>query len=275
MIFLTTKENVSARILSFSFQAKFFEPEETKQVGTNCGNLSFPQLAPVTVKEEYHIDEITKEECQQIEEKTRDQINSTLWVEERKGRITASKFGMILKRKHVTEKFLGSLINPTSFTSAQTSYGVNNEKTAIQNYIKESGNHVHDCGLVVNPKFPFLGATPDGKVCEDGVTGLIEVKCPYSARDLTVEEASRTKSFYLKNNSGTITLKKKHDYYHQVQGQLMVTGAEFCDFVVYTRKDLFIQRIFADVEFMQSMLDDLTDFYFKHFKSALCVKINV
>lgn len=37
-------------------------------------------------------------------------------------------------------------------------------------------------GLLVNPKYPYLGASIDGLViCEDCGTGLIEVKCPYGS----------------------------------------------------------------------------------------------
>ena len=44
----------------------------------------------------------------------------------------------------------------------------NNETNAIQNYIKQTGNHVHDCGIIINPEFSFLGSFPDGKVCDQG-----------------------------------------------------------------------------------------------------------
>lgn len=37
-------------------------------------------------------------------------------------------------------------------------------------------------GLLVNPKYPYLGASTDGLViCEDCGTGLIEVKCLYGS----------------------------------------------------------------------------------------------
>ena len=48
---------------------------------------------------------------------------------------------------------------------------------------------MHDCSLIINPNFPFLGASPDGKVCKDGVCGVIEVKCPFSAKGLNIQEA--------------------------------------------------------------------------------------
>ena len=42
---------------------------------------------------------------------------------------------------------------------------------------------VEATGLHVNPKYPYLGASPDGLVmCACCGNGLLEVKCPYSVR---------------------------------------------------------------------------------------------
>lgn len=249
----------------------FFEPEENKAVCTNCGNIVFPQPAKVALANHHIITFMDQDQCVQIEAATRDQADSPVWIEERKNRLTASTFGLILKRRKITEKFIQSLMNPKSFSSAPTCYGKNHEKKAVAQYIKKTGNHVHECGLVVNGKFPFLGASPDGKVCEDGTSGLLEVKCPYSARDLTINDACMIAGFCLtkSNHDDTVSLNQDHQYYFQVQGQLLVTGAEFCDFVVFTKNDLFIQRIKPDVKFMQDMLDRLSDFYFQHIKPLL------
>jgi hypothetical protein len=62
---------------------------------------------------------------------------------------------------------------------------------------KFTSKHLHDCGLVVNPSFCFLGATPDGKVCSDSETGIIEIKCLYFARDMKIKEAILTPNFCL------------------------------------------------------------------------------
>ncbi|XP_061672472.1 syntaxin-binding protein 1b isoform X4 [Syngnathoides biaculeatus] len=251
--------------------ATFFELEDAKTVGTCCGNLAFPQSAKVTPADLFKtwFTELHQEQCIKIEESTRDQANSTLWHTERKKRLTASNFGAILQRKKITDKFLMELIDPKRFSSVQTSYGQKNVKVAVAQYIKSTGNHVHDCGLIVNPKFPYLGSTPDSKVCSNGITGLLEVKCPYSARDVTVQEANSSDSFCLGNNYGQLRLKSNHNYYYQVQGQLLTSGAEFCDFVVYTRVDLFVQRIYPNIDFMENMLNKLSQFYFQHVQSYI------
>ena len=122
--------------------------------------------------------------------------------------------------------------------------------------------HVHDCGLVVNPAYSFLAATPDGKVCDGGTTGVLEIKCPYGARNMTVAEAvDKIPNFFMATFGNCTKLKKNHPYFYQVQGQLMVTGAPFCDFVVYTSKDIHIERILPNTEVWEAMLSKLASFY--------------
>ena len=114
---------------------------------------------------------------------------------------------------------------------------------------------------MVTNEFPFLGASPDGKVCDAGQFGILEIKCPYASRNSTISEACDLRNFCLEKNQQTVQLKWPHAYYTQVQGQLMVTGCDFCDFVVFTQKDLHVQRILPDFAFMSSMLLVLATFY--------------
>jgi hypothetical protein len=129
----------------------------------------------------------------------------------------------------------------------------------------EKNAHLHDCGLIINNEFPFLAATPDGKLCENGECGLVEIKCPYLARDLEISDAcSKLKNFMLKEESGIVSLDKNHDYFVQIQGQLLVTGAPWCELVVYTTKDMHVERILPDIVFMRDILLKLAYFYKFH-----------
>ncbi|KAJ8317946.1 hypothetical protein KUTeg_003037 [Tegillarca granosa] len=49
------------------------------------------------------------------------------------------------------------------------------------------------------------------------------------------------------SSDGRMTLKETHDYWHQIQGQLFLTGTQCCDFVLWTPKDLQIVRIVKDM----------------------------
>lgn len=130
---------------------------------------------------------------------------------------------------------------------------------------KNPDHHIHDCGLVVNPSFSYLAASPDGKICMNNETGVLEIKCPYSARDLTILDAVQSiPNFCLKLVDGSLALPKSHEYFYQIQGQLMVTGALFCIFVLYTKKDFYVEKIPVDIEFIQQMFVQLSKFYEDH-----------
>ncbi|VDI66711.1 Hypothetical predicted protein [Mytilus galloprovincialis] len=84
-----------------------------------------------------------------------------------------------------------------------------NVTVAKEQYVeKYKDNHLYDCGLVVNPGFSFLGATPDGKLCSNGTIEIIEIKCPYAVRDLYIEEAVVTAKWSQRRYCGTIVTEK-------------------------------------------------------------------
>ena len=103
---------------------------------------------------------------------------------------------------------------------------------------------VHSCGLVINPAYPYLGATPDGvvlcKCCGEGI------KCTFKYKDISPvdEVALNDKQYFLKRNpSGEIHLSHSHAYYDQVQGQMLVTQSQYHDFVCWTMAYILTQTI--------------------------------
>lgn len=60
-----------------------------------------------------------------------------------------------------------------------------------------------------------------------------------------------------------------HSYYTQVQGQLLITGKEYCDFVVWTPKGIVIDRIHQDFYFTEKLSQKLTVFYVDFMISAI------
>lgn len=83
-----------------------------------------------------------------------------------------------------------------------------------------------------------MAASPDGLVGDDCI---IEIKCPFSIRDYTPENAYEEKKIkYLEKKNGKLVLKKNHDYFYQIQGQLHITPKKYCYFVVWTPKGKFI-----------------------------------
>ena len=133
----------------------------------------------------------------------------------------------------------------------QQKHGRENEVKARNAYISSTGLMVHLCGLVVNPTLPWLGASPDGLVLNPLETsfGILEIKCPYTYRLSTVEEATDDWNFFAIIVDGKVTLKRTDRYYYQVQGQMALAGVKWCDFVIFTFKNHTVERISFDYDF--------------------------
>ena len=130
------------------------------------------------------------------------------------------------------------------------------------------------CGFVVNGMFPWLGASPDFLVHDkhevSSQFGLGEVKCPFSKKDQTIKESCTDPKFCLADIDGEISLKKNHVYFYQVQGAMATLKLQWCDFVVFTNKDLHIERIYFDNILWETvMVPELTAFYFKYVSPCL------
>ena len=96
--------------------------------------------------------------------------------------------------------------------------------------------------------------------------GIIEVKCPFNARDMTPTEASKQLNNFMSTiKDSALDLSTSHDYYLQLQGQMALTGATWCDFVIYTKKGLSVQRIWFDEKFWQSKARLLSSFFVQYF----------
>ena len=110
---------------------------------------------------------------------------------------------------------------------------------------------------------PALAASPDRLVGQDTV---LEVKCPYTIRDDFISPATLS---YIKMVDGKLTLDKNHNYYYQVQGQLLCTQRAKAIFVVYTQKEIVRIDIDRDEKFLSLMTEKLMKFYNDYFKHAV------
>ena len=52
----------------------------------------------------------------------------------------------------------------------------------------------------------------------------------------------------------TLQLKRRHQYYVQVQGQMAITERKWCDFIVYTTKGISVERVLFDPDFWNNGL---------------------
>ena len=129
----------------------------------------------------------------------------------------------------------------TFVPSAAMDWGSEHEPNAKHAYTKETGRAVVDVGFVLPDKTDAYGCSPDGLVDDDG---QIEVKCP-SAETLIV--------YHDKGEFPTA-------YKPQVQGQLLITGREWCDFYVWhPLLTPFLIRVEPDLEYQEKIADGLLE----------------
>ena len=74
-------------------------------------------------------------------------------------------------------------------------------------------------------------------------SGLAVVKCPHTKFHVTPLEACSDPTFFMEKVSDTeCKLKRDHPYYAQVQGQLGVTGAKWCDFMRILEREFTLRE---------------------------------
>ncbi|KAK2139688.1 hypothetical protein LSH36_1655g00000, partial [Paralvinella palmiformis] len=104
------------------------------------------------------------------------------------------------------------------------------EGTALNEYIANKNVVVRSSGIVVCRNASYLACSPDELV---GNNGLVEVKCPYTARDQTVSPMSMP---YIHVVDGRLALKTNHIYVYQIMSAMMCTGRWWYDLVVWSHR---------------------------------------
>ena len=216
---------------------------------------------------------VTQETADAIEKETQSQAQSRVWFDHRAGRVTASIFRAAAHTdpNKPSKSLIQRICYPQSykFHTAATRWGCEHESVALQAYevylrISHDEPAVSSTGLNLNPRYPHLGASPDGTVsCGCCENGLVEVKCPHCTRDKSLEEAVDHPRFCLeKTDAGNLQLKKTHAYFYQVQAQLHIAEVAFCDFVVFQEEgELFVRRIYPDAAFWEVAVRRVDEFY--------------
>ena len=221
---------------------------------------------------------ISEELSKQIEQLTVMQSESSLWCDIHNGRITSSRFGQIVHRRETTDTT--SIIKQVmGYNSAkysnlpQLQWGIQKESTAIQCYIDfmEDQVIVIPTGLTLMPSHSYLGASSDGLIVHNGrpnSPGVLEVKCPYSIQGNSVcnmpplDIAANYSAFHIADDNH---LRKEHNYYYQVQGEMAVKGCKWAHFVTWTeasKNNLHVEEIQFDEELWKAYIfPKLQQFY--------------
>lgn len=117
--------------------------------------------------------------------------------------------------------------------------GTELEPFARMAYEASTGNLALESGIVLTDDKVF-GYSTDGFVDNDG---MVEIKCPNSARKICEMHIEADLS----------------EYMHQIQGGLWITGRTWCDFIMFAPqlenvgKQLFIKRVMRDDDFIEKM----------------------
>lgn len=256
----------------------------------NADNNEYERLISERPAEEHSFLQkirVTTTEAYQIQNLTVQQSLCADWYKYREPRITASNFGRVLTRKmKPTEAFMKSLFQQNDLSKVEAiKHGKQHESLARSIYARKMQKNVnklftvYECGLSINPLYPYLGASPDGKIfdpSEKNHFGLLEIKCPFKWRNRSLDEACEDPTFHCHVINGKVHLKRMNVYYAQVQGQLLLTGLSWCDFVVYlsTSRHMNVERIYLDMDYCNfTLLPKLKELYFEHTIKYLMNKV--
>jgi len=180
------------------------------------------------------------------------------WYAARLGKATASRFKDAIaalksgapaqaQRDYLTELVVERLTQQPiqRFQNAAMNWGTEQEPAARAAYERITGRIVEETGFVAHDTL-MAGCSPDGLVDWDG---LIEIKCPWNTA----------------NHIETLLQGMPADHIPQVQGQMWITGREWCDFVSYDPRmpealQLHVQRIQRDPGFIADLEAKVTSF---------------
>ena len=192
---------------------------------------------------------VTDSRIVEVERSTRGQGTATevagnLWLAKRRKRITLSVTGNIAKRRSTTKvaPVVKTLLYSTFRGNAATQHGHEQEPATREAYLSAKrecspGISTQPSGLVIHPIHYWLATSPDlvTDPASSDPLGVVEHKNSYKFRETTlVDAATQDKTFCLTCNDGSLSLKRTHAYYYQVQAAMLCTQRKWCDFVVCT-----------------------------------------
>lgn len=175
---------------------------------------------------------------------------SEAWHEIRAGKITGTRFSSVMagkdtaKYKDLIIDLAGEIITgekEEGYTNAIMERGMEMESDARKTYENLFNVTVSEIGFCIADGFDeWVGISPDGFIQNE--MGMTEFKCPIR----------KTHMNYIRMN------KLPSVYQWQVQGGLMVSNYDYCDFMSY-RPDMkpFIIRVLPDIEMHQHLTNEI------------------
>ncbi|XP_045180321.2 uncharacterized protein LOC123539668 [Mercenaria mercenaria] len=207
---------------------------------------------------------LTDEEINFVNITTAGQSSNMVWHEQRTGRITSSTVHAIIRTdpNNPSKCAVDQICNPrkTPLQTEAIKWGNEHEESGLKSYRQvlnfSNQGHVNinmkNEGFQISKERPYLGASADSIMsCDCHGKRIVEVKCPFSAKDKDLQAFLTNADCYIQNNK----LKRTHKYFSQVQLQMYVYNVEVCDFVVWAPKFVFVTHVQRDDEFITEMLE--------------------
>ncbi|ABC61238.1 ALK-EXO [Choristoneura occidentalis granulovirus] len=184
----------------------------------------------------------TKEEIMALEHATRGQTNNMLWKILRINRTTASGGNTFFEGSTPAMRY--GICNETILKNNKAIINTITER--IEKKLgKKVVENVLDCGLFITD-IGLYSASPDGYFkLETGELVVLEIKCPYTYRNKTLEQIRREKNntrgayrvehtALLVNRNGPlhVTVTERNEHYRQMQSQIYVTNAIMAVYMV-------------------------------------------
>ncbi|VDI60785.1 Hypothetical predicted protein [Mytilus galloprovincialis] len=124
---------------------------------------------------------------------------------------------------------------------------------------------------LISKETPFIGASADSVAsCSCHGNRVIEVKCPFSHKESTLQEYVKDPSSCIVANGREV--KTTHKYYYQIQLHMYVHDVNLCDLVIYTSKVTAIFYILRNDVFIKDMITKLKDFHIRHVMTELLTR---
>lgn len=223
---------------------------------------------------------ISKEQSQFICETTKAQSDSLVWREQRIGRITSSNVHRVLHtdQDNPSQSLVLSICTQSrDFKTEATKWGKDHEAVALKEYEKlmktsHTDFDINPTGLLISPDYAFVGASADSvSSCSCHGKRVVEVKCPFTHRESTLQEYLVHKSSCL-GTSPHIHIKETHSYFSQVQLQMMVHDVSLADFVIWTPKFTILVHVPRNIKFIEKMKTIIVPFYRRHILPELLTR---
>lgn len=204
----------------------------------------------------------TKAQVDNLSQATVAQSQSHLWSAQRRGRVTASNIHRVINRKADGASAVRTIMqydNKSISHIPAVKWGTEHEDTARDEfYLHMTTIHTNfvlkRTGLIIYQPYPFLAASPDGiSTCDCHGDAVLEIKCPFKYKDLRSTEILQIQdTTFCLDAYGN--LKKTHQYYDQVQTQMLVTNYTQCNFVIWTEPGLVIVSVPRDEDHIANLL---------------------